>query len=68
MSNLLRVFVLTKREQRVVVVIMLVVVGATLARHFRNNRSHISAPTSASTPAPTPNAEEEDAATTDESP
>jgi hypothetical protein len=68
MSNLLRVFVLTKREQRVVIVIMLVVVGATLARHYRRDRSHISAPTSTSTPAPTPNGEDDEAAAPDESP
>jgi hypothetical protein len=68
MSNFLRVFVLTKREQRVVIVIMLVVIGATLARHYRSNRSHVSTPTTASTSAPTPSAKDEEAATPEESP
>ena len=66
MSNFLRVFVLTKREQRVVIVIMLVVIGATLARHYRSDRSHVSKPTTTSTPAPTPSAEDEEAAADDE--
>jgi hypothetical protein len=68
MSNFLRVFVLTKREQRVVIVIMLVVVGATLAKHYRSDDSRVSTPTTTSTPAPTPSSEDEDAATNDESP
>ena len=68
MRNLLRVFVLTKREQRVVIVIMLAVVVATLATHYLNNRAHISVPTLTSTPAPTPSAEDDEAATSEETP
>jgi hypothetical protein len=68
MSNFLRVFVLTNREERVVIVIMLVVVGATLARHYRSDRSHVPTPTTTSTPAPAPSAEDEEAAARDESP
>jgi hypothetical protein len=67
MSRLLRAFVLTKREQRVIVIIVLLLVGATLVRHYRS--PHIPGPGQqpASTPLTPPHSDEEPA-NRDESP
>jgi len=43
------IFVLTKNEQRVVIVVVMVLLAATLAKHYRDNRSRIPATTSTST-------------------
>jgi lipopolysaccharide export system protein LptC len=43
------IFALTKSEQRVVVLILLVLLAITIARHYREKQSHISTPVSATT-------------------
>jgi hypothetical protein len=53
------IFVLTKNEQRVVIVVVMVLLAATIARHYRDNRSPIPATTSTTahpTAAPSPSA------------
>jgi hypothetical protein len=55
------IFVLTKNEQRVVIVFVMVLLAATLAKHYRDNRSPIPATTSTSsqpTAAPSPSSTE----------
>ena len=51
------IFGLTKNEQRVVIVVVMVLLAATLAKHFRNNRSPIPVTTSPSS-TPSSNAAE----------
>jgi hypothetical protein len=43
------IFVLTKNEQRVVIAVVMVLLAATLAKHYRNNRSPRPVTTSTST-------------------
>jgi len=43
------IFALTKSEQRVVILILLVLLAVTIARHYREKQSHISTPVSATT-------------------
>jgi len=65
------VFVLTKREQRIVIVIVMALLAATIAKHYRTNRSPISSPTPTSThatAAPAPSSAEDEQATPDEAP
>jgi hypothetical protein len=65
------VFVLTKREQRAVIVIVMALLAATIATRFLRDRSHIPASTSTSThavPAPSPSHAEEDATAPDNAP
>jgi hypothetical protein len=40
------IFALTKNEQRVVILILLVLLAVTIARHYREKQSHISTPVS----------------------
>jgi hypothetical protein len=42
------IFVLTKNEQRVVIVVVMVLLAATIAKHYRDNHSPI--PVTPSTP------------------
>lgn len=61
MKNPLGIFVLTKREQRVVIVIVMVLLAVTIAKRYRETRWHIAPPTSTSVPAalsPSPPEEE----------
>jgi len=53
MKNPFGIFVLTKREQRVVIVIMTVLLAATIAKRYRENRWHIATP-APTTPQATP--------------
>jgi hypothetical protein len=65
------VFVLTKREQHAVIVIVMALLAATIATRFLRDRSHIPASTSTSThavPTPSPSHAGEDAATPDDAP
>ena len=55
-------FDLTKREQRVVIVIMVVLVGGTVAFHYHDLRTPMPAAKSSSSPAPFVAGDEEDAA------
>ncbi|MFN2541984.1 MAG: hypothetical protein ABR514_07435 [Chthoniobacterales bacterium] len=58
------IFALTKRDQRVVIAIVVMLVAASLLRHYLNPRSEPAPPTSTSTLSPTatphPPAEEQD--------
>jgi hypothetical protein len=57
------IFILTKNEQRVVIIVITVLLAATLAKHYRDNRSPIPATTSTSmhpTAAPSPSAAEDE--------
>jgi hypothetical protein len=51
MKNSLRIFELRNRDQRVIVVIMVILVVAAVIKRYRENRSHVEAPTTTSTPA-----------------
>ncbi len=65
------IFILTRAEQRAVIVILMALLAATIARRFLEDRSHIPASTSTSThavPTPSPAHAEEDAAAPDENP
>jgi hypothetical protein len=65
------IFILTKAEQRAVIVILMALLAATIARRFLEDRSHIPAPTLISThaaPTPSPSRAEEDARAPDENP
>jgi hypothetical protein len=65
------IFILTKAEQRAVIVIVMALLAVTIARRFLEDRSHIPAPTSTSThavPTPSPSQPEEDATAPDENP
>ena len=55
------IFNLTKREQRVVIVIVLALLAATIVSRYREDRSPLSSPPSPiSGPSPSPSAEEQD--------
>lgn len=54
MKNPLRIFELRKRDQRVIVVIMVILLVPTVIKRYRENRSHVAAPTTTSTPASIP--------------
>ncbi|PYL63805.1 MAG: hypothetical protein DMF25_09360 [Verrucomicrobia bacterium] len=65
------IFILTKAEQRAVIVIVMALLAATIAKRFLEDRSPIPAPTSPSThavPTPSPSHAEEDAPGPDENP
>jgi hypothetical protein len=65
------IFILTRAEQRAVIVILMALLAATIARRFLEDRSHIPAPTSTSThavPTPSPSHAEEDATAPDHAP
>lgn len=65
------IFMLTKREQRVIIVIVMALLAGTIAKHYRDARSHISSPVSASTQGvvpSSPSAAEEERVQPDESP
>jgi len=65
------IFVLTKREQRAVIVIVMALLAATIATRFLEDRSRIPASTTTSThavPAPSPSHAEEDATAPDNAP
>jgi len=47
------IFVLTKNEQRVVIVVVMVMLAATLAKHFFESRPHPVPPTASSVEAAT---------------
>jgi hypothetical protein len=66
----LEIFNLTKREQRVVILIMLGLLAIAIANHYREARSHISIPPTASSisGSPIPSPAEDDQATSDETP
>ena len=58
------IFVLTKREQRVVIVIVMALLAATIAKHYRDAQSQVPPRTSTSpetTPFPTHPAQEQTA-------
>jgi len=62
------VFVLTKREQRAMIVIVMALLAATIATRFLEDRSRIPASTTTSThavPAPSPSHAGEDAKAAD---
>jgi len=65
------IFILTRAEQRAVIVILMALLPATIARRFLEDRAHIPASTSTAThavPTPSPAHAEEDAAAPDENP
>jgi hypothetical protein len=67
----LKIFMLTKREQRVVIVIVMALLAGTIAKHYRDAKLHTSS--SASTPvngkiSSSPSPAEEDRIPQDESP
>jgi hypothetical protein len=67
----LEIFMLTKREQRVVIIIVMVLLAATIAKHYRDSKLHV--PSSASTTAhgtvpSSPSPAEEERVPPDESP
>jgi hypothetical protein len=65
------IFILTRAEQRAVIVIVMALLAATIARRFLEDRSPIPASTSTSThavPTPSPAPAEEDATARDENP
>lgn len=66
----LEIFNLTKREQRVVILITLGLLVIAIANHYREARLHTStSPTSSTVPAsPVPSATQDDRATLDETP
>ena len=46
------IFILTKAEQRAVIVILMALLAATIARRFLEDRAHIPAPTSTAVRSP----------------
>jgi len=67
----LEIFMLTKREQRVVIVIVMALLAGAIAKHYRDAKSHVSS--SASTTVngkipSSPSPAEEDRVPPDESP
>jgi hypothetical protein len=67
----LEIFMLTKREQRLVIVIVMALLAGTVAKHHRDAKLHV--PSSASTTAhgtvtPSPSPPEKDRVPPDESP
>lgn len=64
MKSAFEIFVLTKREQRAVILIMMALLTATIANHYRDQQSEvISTESVAADPnaTPSPNSEEDDA-------
>jgi hypothetical protein len=55
MKSTLEIFVLTKREQRAVILIMMAILAATIANHYHNQQSEVvSARSTSAEPSATP--------------
>jgi hypothetical protein len=65
MKNLLRIFVLTKSEQRIVLVILVVLLVAMVTKHYRGKRPQVS-PSATPSISTLPAHGEEELATTDD--
>jgi len=67
----LEIFMLTKREQRVVIVIVMALLAGTMAKHYRDAKLHVSSSASTTahgTAAASPSPAEDDRVLPDESP